>query len=439
MKNIKEYILSSVGAFLDRYDDLNSLCVALSGGADSVCLLHSLSEISKTKGFEVSAVHINHHIRGDEADRDAGFCQNLCKKLDIPLKIFDVFVLKEAHKGESVETAARRLRYDVFSQIKADYIATAHNADDSLETFLINFCRGTGLKGLTGIPDLRERFIRPLNYCSKEDILAYILENGLEYVTDSTNLENDYTRNKIRNKIIPLIKEFSPEIVDISVRNIKLLKTDSDFLDQQANKLWGEVFCENKGLTVEKLLSAHKAIATRVLLRYVYEVTGRYPDNFHLELLLNLCERKNSSEDLFEGYIARVKKGLLFVEKNDFFEFSVKTELISAENFKNQTKINKLLLKNAIDYDKIIGKLVIRTRIPNDRLRPCGRGLSKPVRRLQAEANIDVHLRQMAPVAADSSGILWGYKIGTDQRVCVDENTKNVLIFKVYKTKNGGQ
>ena len=439
MKNIKEYILSNVCLFLDRYEDLNSLCVALSGGADSVCLLHSLSEISKIKGFEVSAVHINHHIRGDEADRDARFCQNLCKKLHIPLKIFDVFVLEEAHKGESIETAARRLRYDVFSRIKADYIATAHNADDSLETFLINFCRGTGLKGLTGIPDLRERFIRPLNYCSKEDILAYISENCLEYVTDSTNLENDYTRNKIRNKIIPLIKEFSPEIVDISVRNIKLLKIDSDFLEQQANKLWDEVFCVNKGLTVEKLLSAHKSIATRVLLRYVYEVTDRYPDNFHLELLLSLCERKNSSEDLFEGYIAKVKKGLLFIEKNDFFEFSVKTELISAENFKNQSKINKLLLKNAIDYDKIIGELVIRTRISNDRLRPCGRGLSKPIRRLQAEADIDVQLRPKAPLAADSSGVLWGYKIGTDQRVCVDENTKNVLIFKVYKTKNGGQ
>ena len=439
MKNIKEYILSNVCLFLDRYEDLNSLCVALSGGADSVCLLHSLSEISKTKGFEVSAVHINHHIRGDEADRDARFCQNLCKKLHIPLKIFDVFVLEEAHKGESIETAARRLRYDVFSRIKADYIATAHNADDSLETFLINFCRGTGLKGLTGIPDLRERFIRPLNFCSKEDILAYISENCLEYVTDSTNLENDYTRNKIRNKIIPLIKEFSPEIVDISVRNIKLLKIDSDFLEQQANKLWDEVFCVNKGLTVEKLLSAHKSIATRVLLRYVYEVTDRYPDNFHLELLLSLCERKNSSEDLFEGYIAKVKKGLLFIEKNDFFEFSVKTELISAENFKNQSKINKLLLKNAIDYDKIIGELVIRTRISNDSLRPCGRGLSKPIRRLQAEADIDNQLREKVPVAADSIGVLWGYEIGTDQRVCVDENTKNVLIFKVYKTKNGGQ
>ena len=158
-----------------------------------------------------------------------------------------------------------------------------------------------------------------------------------------------------------------------------------------------------------------------------------------MELLLSLCERKNSSEDLFEGYIAKVKKGLLFIEKNDFFEFSVKTELISAENFKNQSKINKLLLKNAIDYDKIIGELVIRVRIPNDRLRPCGRGLSKPIRRLQAEADIDNQLREKVPVAADSIGVLWGYEIGTDQRVCVDENTKNVLIFKVYKTKNGGQ
>jgi len=436
MKKINEIVKKHI---IEHVNKAESVCVALSGGADSVCLLHCLKNISDDIGFPLSAVHINHNIRGNEAKRDADFCVNLCKELNVPLKVFDVYVLENAGKGESVELAARRLRYEVFEKIESQYIATAHNADDSLETFLINFCRGTGLKGLTGIPDVRGRFIRPLNMCSKSDILNYIEQNDLKYVVDSTNLSNDYTRNKIRNNIIPLLKEISPELINISTRNINLLKSDNDFLDKEANKLYNISLCDSNRLKIEPLSDIHRALLARVISKYTYKITSRYPDNYHLNLMIDLLKQNGTLVELYNGFYARTAKGYFYVKKDEDFSFKVETEICSKENFDNQCKINKLLLKNAIDYDKIIGELVIRTRKPKDRLSPLGRGISKPLRRLQAEANIDVDLRDNAPVASDTNGVLWGYKVGADKRVTINESTKNVLVFKVYKSKKGGQ
>ena len=436
MKNIKKTVEKAILRLCDKPEDI---CVALSGGADSVCLLHVLSELREPFGYKLSAIHVNHNIRGEEAKRDADFCVAICQKLNVPIKVANVSVLTDANKGESVELAARRLRYEAFEQLNVQYIATAHNADDSLETFLINFCRGTGLKGLTGIPDVRGRFVRLLNECSKSDILDYIKNNNLEYVTDSTNLQNDYTRNKIRNKIIPLLKEVSPELVNLSVRNLSLLKNDNDFIEQQANELYNTCFKEPDCLKTEPLVSAHSALAARVLSAFVYKITKRYPDNLHINLMLDLLNQKSASTELFGGFYARVSKGCFCIFKDENIDFTVETEVISKEKFEKERKINKLLLKNAIDYDKIVGELNIRTRKAEDRISQVGRGLSKPVRRLQAEANIASNLREKAPVAADNNGVVWSYKIGADEKVKIDDNTKNVLVFKVYKISGGGR
>ena len=436
MKNIKKTVEKAISRLNISPE---SICVALSGGADSVCLLHVLSELKSSFGFELSAIHVNHNIRGAEAKRDADFCVEFCKKLNIPLRVVNVSVLTDANKGESVELAARRLRYAAFEELEVQYIATAHNADDSLETFLINFCRGTGLKGLTGIPDIRGRFIRLLNGCSKADILDYIKNNGLEFVTDSTNLSDDYTRNKIRNKIVPLLKEISPELVNLSVRNLSLLKSDNDFLENEANKLYKASFVKNNCLKTELIASAHSALSARVLSSFVYKITNRYPDNLHINLMLDLLKQRSGSVELFDGFNARVSKGCFYVLKDENIDFTVETEVVSKEKFEKDCKINKLLLKNAIDYDKINGILILRTRMAEDRMSRVGRGLSKPVRRLQAEADISVNLRDKAPVAADNNGVIWGYKIGTDEKVKIDDTTKKVLIFKVIEETKMGE
>ena len=433
MKKIKENVKKSL---LEFANNPKTICVALSGGADSVCLLHTLNTLSDDIGFSLSAVHINHNIRGDEAKRDADFCADLCKKLNLPIKICDVKVLEQAKKGESVELAARRMRYEVFEKIDADYIATAHNADDSLETFLINFCRGTGLKGLTGIPDVRGKFIRPLNNCSKSDILDYVKENNLEYVVDSTNLSDDYTRNKIRNNVIPLLKEISSGLMTVSARNIKLLKNDNDFIEKEAKKLY-EKSVLGDCIDIASLLTAHSALKARVLSVFTYKITKRYPDNLHLNLMLDALNLNGSKVELYNGFYAEVKKGCLYLKKDEDIVFSVETEIISKENFVKESKINKLLLKNAIDYDKIFGILSLRTRQAGDKISPLGRGVSKPIRRMQAECNISVNLRDIAPIATDEKGVIWGYEIGTDKRVAIDEDTQKILLFKVYKNQKG--
>lgn len=430
MKKIKEIVKNSI---ISNIGNPKNICVALSGGADSVCLLHTLKSISTDIGFSLSAVHINHNIRGEEAKRDADFCAELCQTLEIPLKTFDIKVLEQAKKGESVELAARRMRYEIFEGLDDEYIATAHNADDSLETFLINFCRGTGLKGLTGIPNVRGRFIRPLNGCSKSDILNYVSANNLKYVVDSTNLSNDYTRNKIRNNIVPLLKDISPEILDVSVRNISLLKNDSDYIESEAKKLYNAA-CKNGVLKTELLKNVHTALVSRVISSFAFNVTNRYPDNLHLNLMMDLLNKSSARVQLYDGFYAEVIKGCFLVKKDEKISFSVETEVITKNKFVELCKINKLLLKNAIDCDKIVGKLVLRTRKAGDRLSPSGRGLSKPLRRLQAEADIPVFLRENAPVAEDENGVVWGYAIGTDERVAIDEKTQNILIFKVYKS-----
>ena len=435
MKNIKEVVKNSVVAVVENP---KSICVALSGGADSVCLLHVLKSISNDVGFSLSAVHINHNIRGDEAKRDADFCTELCENLGISLKTFSIKVLEQVEKGESLELAARRMRYEIFESLDAQYIATAHNADDSLETFLINFCRGTGLKGLTGIPDVRGKFIRPLNKCSKAEILSYINNNNLSYVVDSTNLSNDYTRNKIRNNIIPILKEISPELLEVSIRNIGLIKNDNDYIEKEAQKLYN-IAQQDNCLKVELLKNAHSVLSSRVLSAFTYKITNRCPDNLHLNLMLDLINGKISRVQLYDGFYAEIKKGYFCIKRDENVSFSVETEVVAKNIYLEQCKINKLLLKNAVDYDKIIGELIIRGRQARDRLSPLGRGLSKPVRRLQAEADLPITLRDKAPIAVDEKGAVWGYKIGVDERASVDENTQNILVFKVYKTKKRGE
>ena len=185
--------------------------VALSGGADSVTLLWVLHEL----GYQIEACHCNFQLRGEESNRDEQFCVQLCERMGIPLHRihFDTRLYAEVHK-ESIELAARNLRYRYFAQLKkdveADGICVAHHQDDTVETVLINLIRGAGIQGLSGISAKNGDILRPLLCVDRQDILEYLAEKGQDYVTDSTNLVDDVVRNKIRLNIIPMLKEINP-------------------------------------------------------------------------------------------------------------------------------------------------------------------------------------------------------------------------------------
>lgn len=202
LKNIRRYDLIHRG---------QQVVVGFSGGADSVCLLHVLYELRTLLGIsELKAVHVNHCLRGEEALRDETFSRDFCRKHGIDFRAAQVDVKGlAASQGLSIEEAGRKLRYEALRRelVSGGVMATAHHADDSAETILLNLARGTGFKGAAGIRPKRDDVIRPLIFCSKADILSYVEGCGLPYVTDSTNLSNEYTRNAIRNMILPLFRE----------------------------------------------------------------------------------------------------------------------------------------------------------------------------------------------------------------------------------------
>ena len=210
-------MLKKIIATIEKYgmlNDVRKVTVALSGGADSVCLLSVLNELKDKYGYALSAVHVNHQLRGDESERDERFTVKLCEQFSVPITVerIDVKALSE-EKKESIELVARNARYDLFKTVgDGGVVATAHTADDNLETVLYNTIRGSGLKGICGIPPKRDIFIRPLILTTRKAIEEYCALKNIKYVTDSTNLEDCYTRNKIRHNVIPVLKEINPNV-----------------------------------------------------------------------------------------------------------------------------------------------------------------------------------------------------------------------------------
>lgn len=210
---------------------------ALSGGADSVAMTHLLHSLQKTLDFRLSACHFNHQLRGAESDGDEAFCQEFCQSLGIDLVVGTADVRAHAKTtGESLEEAARHCRYAFFAEQKG-LIATAHTADDQVETVLLNLLRGTGLKGLGGIPAQRDGFLRPLLQASREEVLSYLETHKLPHREDSSNQADDCLRNRLRHQVVPLLKAENPALCESVERMTALLRQDEDLLQLQADAL----------------------------------------------------------------------------------------------------------------------------------------------------------------------------------------------------------
>lgn len=431
-------MLNKVKEANDRFNLISSfdkITVALSGGADSVCLLYSLYSLKRELEIELSAAHFNHGIRGEEADRDEEFSRNLCKSLDIPFYSEKGDAISYAKQsGKSLETAARELRYDFLSRVSEGKIATAHTASDNIETMLFNLARGTSLDGIKGIPPKRDNIIRPLILCSREEIENYCRQNSLSFVTDSTNLSDDCSRNIIRHKIIPVLKEINQSSVYNASKLSVLLNEDSKYLLKTAN----DEFCRryiSGGLSVENIKDTDKAVFKRVLSLFVKKITGATADFYHIERLVDVCEGKIHATELPNGFSARLqgKRLVLSDKKPENTVFLTETEIISAEKFKSLKKIHELFLNNAVDYDKIVGKLKRIERNSNDTVKLANSNSTKTLKKLLTEKKISLCDRENLPIYADDMGIVWCFCIGTADRVKIDKNTKTVLYFKTEK------
>ena len=414
-----------------------TVCAALSGGADSVALLLVLKELSSELGFTLTAVHVNHLLRGEESDRDERFCRDLCTHFKIPLTVFRKDAAAFSHSlGTSVETGARELRYQLFGTLKADKIATAHNLSDNAETILFRMARGTGLHGLCGIPPVRDKIIRPLLFCTRTEIEEYLKNCGQSFVTDSTNLSDDFARNRIRHRIIPEMEKVHDGFLRCVPRMVCTLSEDEDFLTQTALK------CEN-----DDLRTLHPSIRKRVIInllkKHMLKISAEKIAEIE-EAALSGYGKINAENRFF----AVCEKGRVRIIKEDneaapkpqiiknFGEYAFyrdKTVIIlkqSDENVNAHDIINKKLTFYCADYDKIQGDVVLRNRLRGDRIKPVGTSHTKELRKILQE-KLPEEKRKISAVLEDKNGIIWAEHTGIAERVKTDENTKNYLIIGI--------
>ena len=433
---MEEKVLSAVKRF-SLLSGGERVTVALSGGADSVSLLFALLRLQKKLDITVSAAHFNHMIRGAEADRDEAFARNLCERIGVPFIAGRGDVPRYAAENKiSEEAAARELRY-AFLEKTDGLVATAHTASDNFETVLFNLTRGAALGGLCGIPPKRGKFIRPLLFCTREDVEQYCKENRLDFITDSTNLSDDYTRNNIRHNVIPVLKKINPSAEAAVMRTVLSLSETSDFITGIADDFLSDNI--NKGgLYVTSL--PHPAAAKAVIRRFTEIQAGFQPDNAHTDALYNIAQNggRTSLPLNFEGIC---KNGILKIENKDRentvkYRFNVKTERRINDLFTKSEKVNNLLLKNSLACDKIIGKSVLRTRQPGDSIRLAGRGCTKTLKKLFCELAVPEDMRAYIPVIADDEGVVWIYGVGVADRCAVTKKTKEITVITASAEQN---
>jgi len=416
----------------------DKVVVGLSGGADSVTLLSVLMSL----GYEVFAVHVNHNLRGDGARRDEDFTQKLCEDLGVPLHVYqaDVQGLADANKL-SIEEAGRRLRYDFFNQalrkLNADKIAVGHNMDDNAETVLLNLFRGTGLRGLCGIPPVNGLVIRPLLTVSRKDIEIYAKENNLPYITDETNMSSDYSRNAIRNEIMPVIRRHFGNVPEVIARNTRWLREEEEYLSSIAKEnfdmLAGNLpFCSGSSLPpaiqptpqpklslqIGTLLSHPKALSSRIIREAIKTIRGDKAlediQSNHIEAIIEIAQGRTGRHIDLPGFKAQREYDSLILYKsaNPIANFSYPIIPEAAIQIPEINKSIKLSLTpqkhytQAFNYDKVAGVLELRNRRPKDIITLAGLG-TKKLQDYFIDTKTPRDIRDKTPLLADGSNILW--------------------------------
>ncbi len=325
-KTAADFLLK-VKSAIAEYDMMSGaerVCAALSGGADSVSLLLALRELQDELGAEICACHLNHGLRGEESDGDERFCRDLFERLNVPFYSEKIDVSADVSKHESLEEAARRMRYEFFGRALRHFggavLATAHNANDNAETVLLNLTRGTALKGLCGIPPVRTfgngefKVIRPLIGCTRAEIEDYLRVKSQNFVTDKTNLSEDYTRNRIRMRILPELAEINPSIVGTIGRMTEKLRADSDFLDSLAEKALRETR-DGRGWNALKLSEQPMPVKSRAV-RQILINGGVEPSSLRIDTAVSLLGKRSARFNPCKDRFFTIRKGVCFVEKS---------------------------------------------------------------------------------------------------------------------------
>ena len=441
------------------------IIVGVSGGADSVCLLFVLKELKKEIPFELFVVHVNHQLRGESADSDELFVKELCQNWKIPFYAYSENVeLIAKNRKQSTEEAGRDIRRTCFQktleEVNANKIALAHHKNDNAETLIMNLARGTGLKGMGGIRPVQGVYIRPLLCVSRMAIESYICEQNLTYCCDVTNESDDYTRNRIRNNVIPYLeREVNSAVVEHMGDTMEQLQQVQNFMEVSADKVfhetvvWENACCLVKSKEFENLHIALKPIVLKKVLRLLSE-SERDIEQVHLQAMMELFRKQVGKHiDLpyqlmakrtYDGIKVQRKEEkdqeefeqILHLQVGEEAEFIANGQKIyckvleyQQENYKCAQKAGK----QCFDYDIIQNRLTVRTKRAGDYITIHPDGRTQKLKSFFINEKVPQDIRNQILLVADGSHILWIVGMRVNCAYQVSHKTKYVLEIQIDK------
>jgi len=464
-------LLDKVKATNKKYSMLHEkdrILVGLSGGPDSVCLLLLLNQLKDEYKLDLHAIYIDHGLRPEEIPDEIKFCKNLCENFNIPFITKSIDVMSYAKElGLNKQEAARELRYKTFEEIAfekgANKIAIAHNADDQAETFFMRILRGSGQKGLSGIPPVRGKIIRPLIEIERKEIEDFLFQNPelrtrnaeLPFMVDSSNIKKDYFRNWLRLSVMPEFQRKNPDLINTIGRVSEIIREEDNYLELIVTKTLMKLIPKKTDKTIELFLvpleNMDKVILRRVLRRAIDAVKGLRGINFiHIEDIIGLIKNGDSGDRLYLPKGIRVIKGystlILTSElpvKLGTYSLEVPGEVILREA--------GILIKSSIsergrgveesrgqgketielDADKVKAPLTIRSRKDGDFFYPSGFGKKKKLQDFFVNEKAPRDERDKVPIVLSGEEIIWiaGYR--ADERFKVTDDTKMILLLEI--------
>ena len=472
-KTVESYGMLSYG---------DKITIALSGGADSVAMLHILLDLRDEYGLDLDVCHINHNLRGEDADSDEQFVRRICDEHGLKCNVFSIDIAAlSSYMKIGTEECGRIARYACFSKI-GDKIATAHTASDNIETIFYNIARGTGLDGLCGIPPKREfsyteeqgllekivaehdlllsdngeifntdsslykgELIRPLINWSRDEVERYLNVKGVEFTTDKSNFDTSYRRNLIRHEVVGVLKEINPSLENVISKMTISVTDDANLLNSMAQIAYNKAKTKSGGLKIKAIINEPPSIINRCIIILLSE-SGIKPSYDRVHMIRNMLSMDRAKLSVQRGYFAIVSDGEIRLTKgkkredNPNFEIQLKLgeveiptgekmvfKLIKSEDWEQFEKINKNLSFSYLDYDKITGTVAIRNRRNGDRIRLVGRGVTHRVKKLFSD--IPIEKRDKRLIIADALGVVYLEGFGIAERVKPDSNTAHILAF----------
>jgi len=403
---------------VDNIRPKSTVILAFSGGPDSVYLFHQLLEAKKKVSFKIILAHLNHKLRGKESDKDEKFCLIFAKESNTPIEIEKKNIA--AIKG-NLEDNARKSRYVFLEKVrqkyKADFILTAHHLDDNMETFLMNFLRGSGLKGLSGMQIKSFNILRPLLGITKDEILKYLKENHISFCTDKTNFDDSYTRNNIRKNIVPLLKKIQPSLKDVFLRNWETLSETQQFIDREAEKWIRTNMRIRYKVPIEKFKNVDRFMQA-VIIKNLFNLYHQTNDNLSKDMVERARKIINEEKT---GKNVPFGKNTLLIINYDSFEITPKNKQkqltrkklkIPGEteysNIKISLKIIKKTPKNLskniyLDYSKCDFPLYVRGKKDGDKFRNIGMKGTQKLQDFFVNKKIPNNKRGLIPLIVDKN------------------------------------